>query len=255
MHWNAREAAERAALVRRAGHRVLVHSETSADGLRDLRDDPPDAVVIDLSRIPSHGRAVGVFLRQQKATREKPLVFVDGDPEKTTKTKALLPDAVYTTWPRIGAALAKSLRQKPRQLAVPGTMAGYSGTPLPKELGIRPGARVAFAGAPAGFEKALGELPEGARTTRAAAGPVDVLLLFVRTQAELARRFPTAARRVADGGKLWLCWPKQASGEARDLGEAAVRAFGLARMWVDYKICAVDQTWSGLCFARRRETA
>lgn len=231
---------------------MQVYAQQGGAGLHELRADPPDAVVIDLSRLPSHGRAVGIFLRQQRATREKPLVFVDGDPEKTAKTKALLPDAVYTTWPRIGAALAKSLRRRPRKLAVPGTMAGYSGTPLPKKLGIAPGSRVALVAAPSGFEKLLGALPERARTTRAGSGPADIVLLFARTRAELARRFPAATRRVAPRGRIWLCWPKLASGASGDLTGNTVRAYGLERHWVDFKICAVDETWSGLCFVPRR---
>jgi hypothetical protein len=74
----------------------------------------------------------------------------------------------------------------------------------------------------------------------------------VRSQADLAKRFPAAARALAGGGKLWLIWPKKTSSLAADLGEAQIRAFGLARKFVDYKICAVDENWSGLLFGRRR---
>jgi hypothetical protein len=131
-------------------------------------------------------------------------------------------------------------------------MAGYSGTPLPKKLGFRPDSRVALLGAPPGFEGRLGALPEGVRIQRRASPSPRVIVLFARSQGDLARRFPAAARALAEGGALWIAWRKQASGAKTDLGERAVRAFGLEAGFVDYKICAIDETWSGLCFARRR---
>ena len=76
-------------------------------------------------------------------------------------------------------------------------------------------------------------------------------MLFVRSRADLGRRFAGAAKTVADGGRLWLAWPKKASGTPTDLAQDDVRAFGLTAGWVDYKIAALDPTWSGLCFARR----
>lgn len=139
--------------------------------------------------------------------------------------------------------------------AVPGAMAGYSGTPLPKKLGIRPGDRVVLSGAPRGFAGTLGELPEGARTTPRMSAGAAVILLFVRSKAQLHARLPRAEAALAEGGKLWIVWPKKASGVPSDLSEAVVRAAGLARGLVDYKIAAVDATWSGLCFARRTRPA
>ena len=130
------------------------------------------------------------------------------------------------------------------------TFAGIVGF---KKLGIKKGSKVALAGAPAGFEKQLEPLPEDAKVSRGAVASPDLLLLFVRTQAELKRRFPAAAKRVAGGGRIWICWPKQESGQAKDLNGHQVRAFGLAQRWVDFKICAVDATWSGLKLVIRRK--
>jgi hypothetical protein len=134
-----------------------------------------------------------------------------------------------------------------------GTTAGYSGTPLPKKLGIKPGTRVLLLGAPEGFATGtLGPLPEGAVVRGAARSAFDVGLLFARSQADLSRRFPAAAKAMGVPGALWIAWPKKASGVPTDLDENAVRAFGLARGLVDYKVAAIDATWSGLCFARRK---
>jgi len=131
--------------------------------------------------------------------------------------------------------------------------AGYSGTPLPKKLGVKPGTRLAIDGAPEGFSGTLGALPDGARIQRGA-GRADLAVWFVRTRAELVRGIARRAAAIPDGG-LWIAWRKQASGEASDVGEADVRAAGLAAGLVDYKICAVDGTWSGLKFASRRTPA
>jgi len=111
---------------------------------------------------------------------------------------------------------------------------------------------VLLVGAPDGFASTLGELPEGARLALSSKSPVPTLLLFVRSQAELAKKFEPATNRLANPGALWIVWPKKSSPLAGDLGENEIRAFGLARGFVDYKVCAVDADWSGLAFARRR---
>jgi CheY-like chemotaxis protein len=250
IHWNAPEAKDRAKGLRAAGHTVEVLSAGSSETLRKFRENPPQAFVIDLSRLPSQGRAVGIYLRQQKATRHVPLIFVGGQAEKVEAVRKLLPDAVYSEWKRIRADLRRALKAPPAKPLVPGTMEGYSGTPLVKKLGIRVGS-VVLVGAPAGFERSLIGLPEGVRLTRRLRGPANTILVFVQSRAELAKRFPAAARALAEGGKLWLVWPKKTSRLAGDLAEADVRAFGLACQFVDYKICAVDENWSGLLFARR----
>ncbi len=131
-------------------------------------------------------------------------------------------------------------------------MAGYSGTPLPRKLGIKPGHRVLLSGAPEGFEATLGELPPRARTARRAGGaPYDLILLFADRGSTLDRRLgPLKARLRPDGG-LWICWPKKSSGVPTDLADGAVRERGLAAGLVDNKVCAVDETWSGLRFVYR----
>ncbi|MHC4077772.1 MAG: PleD family two-component system response regulator [Planctomycetota bacterium] len=251
IHWNADEARERLQRLRSAGHTATAYSEQGGAGLQKFRDRPPAAVVIDLSRLPSHGRAVATWLRQQKATRQVPIVFVDGDREKVARTKKALPDAVYASWRGIRGALARALAKPPTKPVVPGTMADYSGTPLPKKLGIRAGSVVALLGAPARFEKTLGKLPADVTLRRQARGKADLVMLFTKSRADLDRRLAAAKRTIADRGSLWIAWPKQASGVASDLTQQLVRKTGLAAGLVDYKICAIDATWSGLRFARR----
>jgi hypothetical protein len=124
-------------------------------------------------------------------------------------------------------------------------MAGYSGTPLVRKLGITPGATVLLDGAPADFD--LDELPDDVVIhRRAAAGPYDVILCFCPDQARLIRRWPVLHPKTTSAGSLWIAWPKRSSGLAADLDENVVRDFALGHGRVDVKVCAVDDTWSGL---------
>lgn len=249
--WKGPEVEERAERLRRAGHAVQSLVPRGAADLRLLLADPPDAVVIDLERLPSQGCAVGVFLRQRRGTRSVPIVFAGGDARKVVRVRDLLPDAAYSEWNEVAGALRRAVARRPPRPIVPGTMDGYSGVPLARKLGIRPGAVVALGGAPRLFAQKLRPLPRDVRLRKGGRGGGDVVVLFARSRTALERSFAAAARALAAGGRLWIAWPKQASGVVTDLTATRVRAFGLRSGFVDYKICAIDETWSGLCFARR----
>jgi hypothetical protein len=129
-------------------------------------------------------------------------------------------------------------------------MAGYSGTPLPKKLGIGEGATLALVGAPDGI---LDALPPGVTLKRQARGKADVVVAFFTARTELDRRFDALAAMVFPAGGLWVAWPKRASGVATTVNEDVVRAVALPRGLVDNKVCAIDETWSGLRVVWRRE--
>ena len=220
--------------------------------LRALRADPPDAVVIDLSRLPAQGRDLGVALRRSKSTRRVPLVFVGGSRAKVAGVKQHLPDAAYGDWRGIRPTLRRAIAHPPTDPVKPASaLAAYSGTPLPKKLGIKPDSVVALVGAPEGFEDLLGELPEGVTLRPRAQGRCDLIVWFAASRRELERRVARLGS-VAGAGGLWIAWPKKASGVVTDLSERVVREAGLAAGLVDYKIAAIDETWSGLRFARRK---
>jgi hypothetical protein len=124
--------------------------------------------------------------------------------------------------------------------------AGYSGTPLPQKLGVKPDSRVLVDGAPDGFTLEGVDLH-----TRPGSAPYDIVLLFAPDLARLAKRWPSLAARLTVAGRLWVCWPKRASGRPTDLTDNVVREYGLAQGLVDVKVCAVDETWSGQAFVRR----
>ena len=258
IHWNKAEAAERVARLKAAGWNAESVMPQGTKELKALAKPAVDALVIDLSRLPSQGREIGGYLRRQKTTRHIPLVFVGGDPVKVAVARKLLPDAKFTDWPQISAAIRQAIQNQPAQPVVPNAMAAYAGAPLPKKLGIRAGSAVALLGAPKGFQQKLAPLPANVRVQTGASGKslsADVILLFNRSRADLERRFASAARLLAERGRVWIIWPKKTSGVASNLNEKTVRAFGLQAGFVDYKICAVDETWSGLLFVRRRKFA
>ena len=132
-------------------------------------------------------------------------------------------------------------------------MAGYSGTPLPQKLGIKPGHRVALVNAPPDFTQTLGELPDAVEllTDPRAGSNLDVIVFFTTRLADLTKRFGGLAKRLTPAGGLWIGWPKKASGVATDLTEDVIRGVGLDVGLVDNKVCAIDDTWSGLRFVIR----
>jgi hypothetical protein len=253
VHWKREQAAERIRALEAAGYAVECDDRIGPPALRAIRDDPPAAVVIDMARIPSRGRDFGLALRHNGGTRRVPLVFAGGDPAKIDRVKEFLPDAVYTPWSRIRSALRRAIAHPPAEPAVPrSVLAGYEGTPLPKKLGVKTGSTIALSGAPAGFEERLGNLPDGATVRRRVRGKFDLTIWFARSRTEVEGRIDRMREAMADGGSLWIAWPKKASGVPSDLSQAVVREVGLASGLVDYKVCSIDDTWSGLRFARRK---
>ena len=130
-------------------------------------------------------------------------------------------------------------------------MAGYSSTPLTKKLGIKEGSRIGLVNAPKGFQSELGELPENAEFVARLKNSLDIILFFVLTQRELARDFSKLAKKLVADGMIWIAWPKKSSGVTTDLSFESVQRIGLDAGLVDVKICAVDDTWSGLKFVYR----
>ena len=253
IHWNEAEAQDRVHRLRKAGFSPLILTSVPngpAD-LRRLLEEPVDAIVIDLSRRPSLGRDVGLALRNRKTTRQIPIVFVDGEPGQVSRVQTVLPDAVFAEWPKIRTAVKTAIKNRPANPVVPNVMAGYSGTPLPKKLGIKPGIVVALVNAPDAFERTLDPLPDGVLLKEDLRSKAGLVVLFASRMADIYEQFPLAERSLNDGGRLWIAWPKQSSGVKTDVTQPAVREFGLAAGWVDFKICAIDETWAGLAFARR----
>jgi hypothetical protein len=131
-------------------------------------------------------------------------------------------------------------------------MAGYSGTPLVKKLGIKEGFRLGFVNPPEGFQKELGGLPSRVKISiQALPKRLDLIIFFTDSQQKLKSSFSNLARKLTENGMLWVAWPKKASGVATDLSDNSVRQIGLDAGLVDVKVCAVNDIWSGLKFVYR----
>jgi CheY-like chemotaxis protein len=247
IHFDAAEAPILAARIRRENFEADVYTGRGAAGFSAIRAAPPDAIVIDLTRMPSYGRAVGALLRESKSTRHIPLVFIEGDPAKTRLVKKLLPDAVFTNVLRLGPALEKAIRHAPAEPMAP----VHARVHLLDKLRIGHGSTVAVLYAPDGFLEKLGPLPKDARFERNATDAATILL-FVKSVATLGRELPTLARTMLRGRTLWIMWPKKASRVKSDLKAQTIvemcSTLGLAA----YKGCAIDETWSGMAVAPRR---
>jgi hypothetical protein len=249
--WNLEEKDARSNRLKKLGYEV---DPTPFDNqsLPALKSNLPQAVVIALDRRPSQGRDIAMYLRKTRATRQVPLIIVGGEAEKIKGLQEHLPDAMYTTWERIDIDLKQAIDQPPQEPVVPRSLFDqYSGTPLPKKLGIRPASQVGLVDAPQDFPGTLGELPAGASLVHQPQAGCDIVIWFVTGKLEYERRLLEIAR-LAEKGALWVVWPKKASGVSTDVSQTVVRASGLAAGLVDYKICSVDNTWTGLCFRWRK---
>jgi len=221
-----------------------------------LSQSPPVVVLIDLSRLPSQGRDLGVALRQPKATRSIPLLFLDGEQQKVEQIRELLPDATYSNWGAIESAVQQALTSQPVAPVVPQSrFAAYAGAPLPKKLGIRAGFKVGLVGAPPEFASRLDGLPVGVIVQDGLANPCNLAIWFVRERDELEHDLLQVTQSAGDI-PLWIAWEKktarQAGEPATGVTQTTVRKTGLAAGWVDYKICSIDEQWSGLLFRRRK---
>ena len=153
IHWNRADAILRTGVLQKAGYIVDGTPFDGPPAFKNMKQHPPDAVVIDLSRIPSQGRDVAVGLRVAAATRRVPIVFVEGNQQKVDRIRHLLPDAAYTSWPHIASALKQAIAAPPLDPFVPqSAMAGYAGAPLAKKLGIKRGTVLTLIDAPEGVQ-------------------------------------------------------------------------------------------------------
>ena len=237
--------------LRSAGYGIE-YPGISPASLLSLKKRPPTAVIIDLTHAPSQGRDIGIYLRHYKATRHVPIVFVGGTREKVAQVRAHIPDAVYTEWRTVRSALKSAIAHPVQHPVAPDSLlAGYSGTPLVKKLGIKPETTVTLIDAPPDFEKLLVSLPDGVKLRRRLSSQNDLIIWFVRPRRILQNRVADISGKVGNSG-LWIVWPKKSSRVSSGLSQAAVREAGLNSGLVDYKVCAIDQTYAGLKFSVRK---
>ena len=251
--WDTVQLKVRVRQIGRSGYRVNIGTVDPA-ALRELRMRPPEAVIIDLARASAQGRDVGIYLRLYKTTRSVPVVFVGGERDKVAAIKKHLPDAVYTQWDRVVRDLKHAISNPPaRPVTVKSLLAGYSGVPLVRKLGIKPDSILTLIGAPKDFRRSLKDLPEKVTIRTRISRDNGLIMLFITSPASLAARIGNISGAVGHAG-IWIAWPKHRPGIMSGLSQQVVRDTGLNAGLVDYKVCAIDDTWSGLKFARRKLT-
>jgi hypothetical protein len=265
IRWNEADAAARARLLRRAGYRVISAPPENAGGMvRYFRELSPDAVVIDLDRLPSHGRELGLSLRASKSTSHLRLVFAGGLPAKIELVRAAIPDAVFTPWdndlaPAIERAMAQP--EPPRLPSRELPKASGAGS-LERKLDIKPKTHFAIISVNRNpnhnddpwLAELLVSVPDGAIQQRRIDDATTLALFPIASRRDLMRALELARSSLPPKASLWIVHPKQTSPLAADFNQDDVREAGLAHGFVDYKVCAVDKDWSALKFARRGVT-
>ena len=248
-HWNSKEAGALIANLRVAGFEAVYHTETQSPSVRELKESGAVAVMIDLSRLPSHGKYVGACVRGSKSTRHLPLVFVGGEAEKGAAIREQIPDAVYSSVAGVGAALTKAIARPPSDPVVPKQMMETApGRTAAQKMGIRKGALVGLIDPPADYLKVLGVLPEGVVLEEDSRQACPVTVWFVHDPGEYGAAL-VSRRSLAAKSRLWIVWQK---GRRDGLNGNFVRQAALAMGLVDYKICSLDGVWTGMVFAVKK---
>ena len=247
IHWNVKEAAPLLDSLRAAGHDVALTSAANTGLLRTLRELPPHAVIIDLTRQPSHGREVAIAIRGGKTIKHLPILFLDGEPERVDEIRRMLPDALYTTRAKLATAL-KRAKPVANPARPPQMMERFGNRTAAQKLGIGRDMRVAVVDPPADYARAVGALPEGAAFEENPRQTLRLTLWFVHDPASFQERLPRISKLAAHT-RLWILWRKgKKDGFDGGTLRRAAMDFGL----VDYKICSVNETWSGMAFAVKK---
>jgi hypothetical protein len=251
VHFRPEEAEPLLEVCRAGGFTVEFEPGGYTIFARAIRTAPPDAVVIDLSRMPSHGREFACAMRNTKYGRGIPLVFAGGEAEKVEGIRKLIPDAFFVPVKGVAAGVRRAAAKKNLNPVVPpSSMERYSGRTTAQKLGIREGMTVGVFNAPRDYVSALGVLP---RDVELVEDPDDVqpLTLWFVTEPREYRAAIGAMRRIAGRTKLWVIWHKATAGG--NLTDKIVREFANEVGMVDYKICAVDKRWSGMALAVKKK--
>jgi hypothetical protein len=257
--WKEADAARHAAELRRAGDRVIADPLANPGGaVRYFRELNPDAVVIDLDRLPSHGRELGMSLRASKSTCHLPLIFAGGIAEKIDPIRSAIPGVIFTAWSDVATAVERAMAQPaaPRLHARELPKSTGAGA-LERKLDIKSQTIftvMALHGDASWFSELLTSIPDGAVVQRRIDRSTTLALFVVDARRDLVRAFGLAKASLPAGASFWIVHPKQTSPLAADFNQDIVRETGISHGFVDYKVCAIDKDWSALKFARHGVT-
>jgi hypothetical protein len=245
------DASKHAKELEPGGFRVDASPFDSKRLIGRIAEMAPAAVVIDLDRKPSHGKAVGVVLTRAKSTRGIPLVFAGAPEEKAAHIQGDLPGAIFTSWAKALAAIKRAIANPPVVARPKSYMEQWAGRTLAKKLDLKAGMSVALIGAPDGFLELLGDPPEGIEFREEISRGAKMLIWFVRSAAEL-EEFGFISARLMKGVALWVMHPKVSGKLRADFNQLDVRRAAKDVGMIDYKVCSVDEDWSGLKMGRKK---
>jgi hypothetical protein len=247
IHWHQNEAEELASLISNASLQVTGRNPEPGRSLREVKAAAPHGILISLDRMPAHGREVAAVLLRSPATRNLPLLFVGGLPEKRAMVKANLPHVPHADW-NVAADQMKQLLSKPHVAAPPPAqyMERFAERTVAQKLGVKETMKVGLVNEPEAWQDYLpaAVLSEERRG-------LDLLIWFVTRRTELEGRIDQYSLR-ANEGRLWIIYPKGASKIPRDVDQALIRQTALSSGLVDYKIAAIDKDWTGLLFRNKK---
>ncbi|MBL8173973.1 MAG: hypothetical protein JNK48_04845 [Bryobacterales bacterium] len=235
--WNQQEAEQHAAPLTALGHQVTAWHAASQAMLKQLRAAAPDVLIVDLNRLPSHGIQVAL------ATRKTPIVFIEGDPEKTAKAKAKVPTAAYTTWKKL-PSLLKNIGKLAPSTSSGKPMDLYKETPIATKLGLDKARTIVAIDAPRSFLNLLPPHIEIVDENQ----PASAVFCFTTDPRQLQSRIEQLAAR----SPVWIAWPKRAAKSASSLTMYSIREIAFSAGLVDYKICGIDSHWSAMLFTLRK---
>jgi CheY-like chemotaxis protein len=251
IHFKAAEAGSLIEGLRTAGHEVEYDQKVDTALFRVIRSAPPNAFVIDLTRMPSHGRAVAVLMRQSPKTRHIPTVFVDGEAEKIALIRRQLPDAIYTTRAKLRSAVKAALSSRVENPVAPGPIFSYHTRTAAEKIGIPKGATVGVIDPPRDYLRVIGALPDGVEFVEGAQAGCQLLLWFLHNPDTYLEMLPRMRAWVAKA-RLWVLWKKGGTTRAGAVTQPLIREAAMEMGLVDYKICSVDKTWSGIALTLKK---
>ena len=245
IHWKPEESRPLLDACGEGGFQVEYESDRFPAIARAVRQSPPDAIVIDLSRLPSHGRESAIAFRNARYSRQIPLIFVGGAKEKVEAVRKILPDATFTSLDGVSFAIVAACRAGTRVPVVPTPVMDRYGTrTVAQKLGILEQMTVVVRDAPRDYAAVVGELPVGAVLVEDSDDVHPVTLWFVHDPRDYRAMLPKMCR-IAARTKLWVAWRKGSKNFTGNM----VREYAIEVGLVDYKICALGSLWSGMLFA------
>ncbi len=248
IHWDPEEAEKKGRLLSDQGYSVDGETPRDFRFMQPLRQDPPRAVIIDISRAPARGRDVALMIRQSPRTRHIPILFVGGSEPKKSEIREQVPDAIYLSWEGVDQLLQRL--SQGRSIVTPEShtlFEVYKGRSLVQKLALKEAERVSVIDPPLGFRRKLGSLPPRLVWIDGLEETVDLVLLFVLELEEL-RSWLDTILNLDSTPRLWICWPKKKSPIRSDLSASVIREEARSRGMSEYKVCSIDGVWTGKLF-------